>query len=154
MSHQPAFNLNEAHVHFSTELFNITREYIDQADQRSPEEDMTMLHTAIASLWHWAQREDVTLENLSVGHWQVSRVYNLIKQPHNARMYGLLALKYAESLDPIFKAYAYETLARAEMQSSNRVIMLVYLEKANATATLIQDEEDRTLLMKYLSSIK
>jgi hypothetical protein len=154
MSHQPTFNLNEAHIHFSTELFNMTREYIDQADQRSLEEDMTMLHTAIASLWHWTQREDVTLEHLSVGHWQVSRVYNLIKQPHNARMYGLLALKYAESLDPILKAYAYETLARAEMQSGNRVIMLVYLEKANAMAELIKEEEERTLLLKYLSSIK
>jgi hypothetical protein len=154
MSHQPTFNLHEAHIHFSTELFNMTREYIDQADQRSPEEDMTMLHTAIASLWHWTQRDDVTNENLSVGYWQVSRVYNLIKQPHNARTYGLLALKYADRLNPFFKAFAYETLARAEMQSSNRVIMLVYLEKANAMAELIEEEEERNLLMKYLSSIK
>jgi hypothetical protein len=154
MSHQPVFNLNEAHIHFSTELFNTTREYIDQADQRSLEEDMIMLHTAIASLWHWTQREDVALENLSVGYWQVSRVYNLIKQPHNARTYGLLALKYAEGLGPFFRAYAYETLARAEMQSDNRVIMLVYLEKANAMAQLIEDEEEQTLLWKYLSSIK
>lgn len=154
MSHQPAFNLNEAHLHFSTELFNLTREYIDQADQRSTEEDMTMLHTAIASLWHWTQREDVTCENLSMGYWQVSRVYNLIRQPHNARTYGLLALKYADGLDPFFKGFAYETLARAEMQSGNRVIMLVYLEKANAVAELIEEEETRMLLRHYLSSIK
>jgi hypothetical protein len=154
MSLEPAFNLNEAHIYFSTELFTTTWEYIEQADQRSADEDMTMLHIAIASLWHWTQREDVKPENLSVGHWQVSRVYNLIKQPHNARTYGLLALKYAEGLQPFFKAYAYETLARAEMQAGNRVIMMVYLEKANELLTLIQEEEDRTLLLKYLSTIK
>ena len=154
MAHQPTFNLNEAHIYFSAELFNTTWEYIEQADQRSPEEDMMMLHVTIASLWHWTQREDVTAKNLSVGYWQISRVYNLIKQPNNARTYGLLALKHAEGLEPFFKAYAYETLARAEMQSGNRVIMMVYLEKANEMVKLIEEEEDRTLLLKDLSSIK
>src|SRR5262245_36048726 len=139
MSYQPTFNLNEAHIYFSTELFTTTWEYIEQADERSADEDMTMLHIAIASLWHWTQREDVTAENLSVGYWQVSRVYNLIKQPHNARTYGLLALKQAEGLAPFFKAYAYETLARAEMQCGNRVIMMVYLEKANELSKQIED---------------
>jgi hypothetical protein len=154
MTFEPTFNLNEAHIYFSTELFTTTWEYIEQADQRSPDEDMTMLHIAIASLWHWSQREDVTAEHLSAGCWQVSRVYNLIQQPHNARTYGLLALKHAEGLDPFFKAYAYETLARAEMQCGHRVIMTVYLEKANELAKQIEDPDDRDLLLKYLSSIK
>lgn len=154
MSNEPIFKLNEAHVYFSTELFNTTWEYIEQADQRSSDEDMAMLHTAIASLWHWSQREDVTAEHLSVGYWQVSRVYNLIRQPHNARTYGLIALKHAEKLQPQFKAYAYETLARAEMLVPNRVVMLVYLEKANEQLKLVEDEDDRLLLQKYLSSIK
>lgn len=154
MPNEPIFRLNEAHIYFSTELFNTTWEYIEQADQRSPDEDMTMLHTAIASLWHWSQREDVTPEHLSVGYWQVSRVYNLIRQPNNARTYGLLALKYAEALGPQFKAYAYETLARAEMHVGNRVIMLVYLEKAGECLKQVESEDDRALIAKYLSSIK
>ena len=154
MPNEPIFQVNEAHIYFSTELFHTTWEYIEQADQRSADEDMTMLHTAIASLWHWSQREDVTHEHLSVGYWQVSRVYNLIKQPHNARTYGLLALKYAQRLEPHFKAYAYETLARAEMHVGNRVIMLVYLEKAHEQLKQVASEDDRLLLQKYLSSIK
>ena len=113
-----------------------------------------MLHMAIASLWHWSQRDDITFENLSVANWQVSRVYNLLKQPHNARIYGLLALKYAEGLDPFFKAYAYETLARAEMQAGNRVIMNVYIEKSKELAAQLKQEEDRVLLLRYLDSIK
>jgi hypothetical protein len=154
MSVQPIFNLNEAHIYFSTELFNTTGEYIEQADQRSPEESMTMLHTAIASLWHWTQREDVKPENLCIGYWQVSRVYNLIKQPNNARTYGLLALKHAQGLEPFYKAYAYETLARAEMQAGNRVIMLVYIEKARELLDQIEQSENRELLLKDMSSIK
>ena len=154
MSDQPTFNLNEAHIYFSSKLFNTTWDFIEQSDHRSPDEDMSMLHTAIASLWHWTQREDVTAKNLSVGYWQVSRVYNLIKQPNNARTYGLLALKHAESLEPFFKGYAYETLARAEMQVGNRVIMLVYLEKAHAMAKLVDDKADRELLLKDLETIK
>jgi hypothetical protein len=127
---QPTFNLNEAHEYFSAELFNTTWEYIEQADERSAEEEMTMLHLAVASLWHWTQRTDVKPENLCVGCWQVSRVYNLLRQPDNARMYGLLALKHAEGLDAFFNAYAYETLARAEMQAGNHTGMNGYLEKA------------------------
>lgn len=154
MSDKTSFNINEAHVYFSTRSFNTTWQYIEQVDQRSPEENMAMLHTAIVSLWHWTQREDVKHENLSVGYWQISRVYNLIKQPHNARTYGLLALKYARELAPFFKAYAYETLARAEMLCDNRAIMLVYLERARRMAELVEDEEDKQLLLNDLASIQ
>lgn len=151
---KPTFDIDIAHQYFSVEYFNKTWEYIEKADGRSTEDNMAMLHMAIASLWHWTQREDVKPENLSVGYWQVSRVYNLIQQPNNARRYGLLALRYAENLEPFFKAYAYETLARAEMMSGNRVIMLVYLEKANSMAEQIEDREDRQLLLKDLETIK
>ena len=151
---QPSFNVNDAHIFFSAELFNTTWKYIEQADHRSPDGDLTMLHTAIVSLWHWTQRQDVKAENLSVGYWQVSRVFNLIKQPNNARTYGLLALKYAEDLEPFFRAYAYETLARAEMIADNRVVMMVYLEKAHAMTKLVTEEEDKQLLLKDLASIR
>ena len=154
MIYKTTFNVNEAHEYFSVEYFNQTWESIEKTDPRSAEDNMTMLHTAIASLWHWTQREDVKPENLVVGYWQVSRVYNLIKQPNNARTYGLLSLKYAERLEPFFKAYAYETLARAEMQSNNRVIMKVYLEKAYQMVEQIENEEDKQLLLKDLESIK
>ncbi len=154
MIYKTSFNVSEAHEYFSVEYFNQAWNYIDKADLRSEEDNLSMLHTAIASLWHWTQREDVRPENLSVGYWQVSRVYNLIKQPNNARTYGLLSLKHAEGLEPFFKAYAYETLARAEMQCNNRVIMMVYLDKANKLLDLIENEEDKRLLMKDLETIK
>lgn len=154
MDYQTTFNIHEAHEYFSTEYFNRTWDLIQKVDHRSAEEDMTMLHTAITSLWHWTQREDVTNEKLSVGYWQVSRVYNLLKQPDNARAYGLLSLKYAEELDPFYKAYAYETLARAEMQAHNRVVMRVYRDKAYELAKQIETEKNRQLLLKDLELIQ
>ncbi len=153
MSESTPLDVASAHKHFSAANFNKTWDYIEQSN-RSPEDDMAMLHTAIASLWHWSQREDATAENFSVGYWQVSRVYNLINQPNNARTYGLLALKYARDLGAFLKGYAFETLARAEMGSGNRVAMRYYLDRAREMAAQIADEEDRRLLLKDLESIK
>lgn len=153
MSESLPFDAKAAHNHFSTENFNRAWDYIERPN-RSPEEDLAMLHTAIASLWHWSQRDDATPENLSVGYWQVSRVYNLIKQPNNARTYGLLALKHAHDLSAFLRGYAYETLARAEMGSGNRVAMYYYLERAREMIQQITDEEDRRLLVKDLESIR
>jgi len=154
MADQPQFNIQDAHTYFSTCCFNKTWENIDKADRRSDDEDMEMLHTAIASIWHWSQREDATAENLSVGFWQVSRVYCLIGQPNNARRYGLLSLKHASELPPFYRGYSYETLARAEMLIGNRVIMLTHLEKAHEMLEQVKDEEQRQLLLKDLETIK
>jgi len=153
MAATPNFDIHEAHQYFSAECFNQTWDYIDKGGERSMEENMSMLHTAIASLWHWSQREDVQPEQLSVGHWQVSRVYNLIQQPHNAKMYGMLSLKYAQDLKPFYKGYAYETLARAEMILNNRFIMNVHIEKAREMLERIEDKEDKQLLLKDLETI-
>jgi hypothetical protein len=154
MADTPNFDIQEAHNYFSSDCFNRTWENMDKDGGRSIEENMEMLHTAIASIWHWSQRKDVTPENLSIGYWQVSRVYCLLKQPNNARQYGMLSLHYARELSPFLKGYAYETLARAEMIAKKRVIMLTHLEKAREMLEQIEDEEDRQLLTKDLGTIK
>jgi len=154
MADTPNFEIQHAHQYFSADCFNRAWDYIEKDSKRSVEENMLMLHTAIASLWHWSQREDVQPEQLAIGYWQVSRVYNLIKQPHNAKMYGMLSLKYAKDLKPFYKGYAYETLARAEMILNNRFIMNVHLEKARETLEQIVDQEEMQLLSKDLETIR
>ena len=153
MANKPNFDIQQAHNYFSADCFNKTWDLVDKDGTRSTEESMEMLHTAIASLWHWSQRDDVTHKNLSVGYWQVSRVYCLIAQPRNARTYGLLSLEHAKELAPFFKGYAYETLARAEMVSDNRVIMKAYLEKAREMLKLVKEKEDKEILEKDLETI-
>ena len=154
MAEKPQFNVQDAHKYFSIDCFNKTRDNMDRDGSRSAEENVEMLHTAIASLWHWSQREDVTPENFSVGYWQVARAYCLIGQPNNARRYGFLSLTHAKELSPFYKGYAYETLARAEMLNGNRVIMLTHLDKAREMLEQIEDVEKRQLLLKDLEAIK
>ena len=153
MADTPKFDIQQAHKYFSVDCFNKTWDNMDKDGGRSTEENMEMLHTAIASLWHWSQREDIAPKNLSIGYWQVSRVYCLVKQPNNARRYGLLSLHYAKELSPFLKGYAYETLARAEMIADKRVIMKEYLAKAHEMLELVEGEENRQLLAKDLETI-
>lgn len=153
MANKPNFDIQQAHNYFSADCFNKTWDLVDKDGTRSTEESMEMLHTAIASLWHWGQREDVTHKNLSVGYWQVSRVYCLLDQPRNARTYGLLSLEHAKELAPFFKGYAYETLARAEMVADNRVSMKTYLERAYEMLKLVKEKEDKEILEKDLETI-
>ena len=154
MADTPDFDIQKAHKYFSSDCFNKAWDYIDKNGNRSTEENMEMLHTAIASLWHWTHRKDVTPKNLSIGYWQVSRVYCLITQPNNARRYGLLSLQYAKGLSPFLKGYAYETLARAEMIADKRVIMKEYLAKAHEMLEQVYDDKDRQLLAKDLGTIR
>jgi hypothetical protein len=154
MADKPDFDIQQAHKYFSADCFNKTWDNMKKDGNRSNEESMDMLHTAIASLWHWKQREDASDQNLSIGYWQVSRVYCLVDQPLNARRYGLLSLQYAQGLSPFYKGYAYETLARAEMIADKRFIMLTYLEKAREMLEQITDEEDKQTLAKDLETIR
>lgn len=153
MSDKPDFDTAAVHRYFSATCFNKTWEFIDNP-HRSPDEELAMLQTAMASLWHWSQREDATPQNLSVGNWQVSRVYCLLGQADNARRYAEVSLKLAEGSEPFYAAFAYEALARAEMVAGNKAKMQEYLEKAFVLAEKVEDEEDKQVLMADLRSIK
>ena len=153
MSDKPHFDISAVHRYFSTMCFNKTWEFIDNP-HRSPDEELAMLQTAMASLWHWSQREDATPQNLSVGNWQVSRVYCLLGQVDNALRYAEVSLKLTEGCEPFYAAFAYEALARAEMVAGNKAKMQEYLDKALALAEKVEDEEDKQVLMGDLGSIK
>ena len=119
MSDKPNFDIAAVHRFFSAMCFNKTWEFIDNP-HRTSDEELAMLQTAMTSLWHWSQREDATPQNLSVGNWQVSRVYCLLGQAENARRYAEASLKLAEGCEPFYAAFAYEALARAEWSLGTR----------------------------------
>jgi hypothetical protein len=76
MAETPSFDLEVAHRFFAPHCFNSAWNLIDKPS-RSAEEDDAMLQLAMASLWHWGQRTDVTPRDISVGAWQVARVHAL-----------------------------------------------------------------------------
>lgn len=151
---QPDFDLTSAHKFFSANCFNKTWDYIDNLARDAKDGDM-MLMLAMASLWHWTQREDCTGQNLSVGYWQVSRVFALLGQADNARHFGQMSLDLAKSnsLAPFYVGYAYEALARAESIAGNNTKIEEYLAEAQRWANQVTEVDDKQLLVKDLNTI-
>jgi len=150
----PEFDRARAHGFFSADCFNKTWGLIDKAD-RTPEENEQMLLLAMASLWHWTQRDDHTLSNLSVGCWQVSRVHAILGRADEARRYGRLAFDAAQGgeADAFTLGYAYEALARAESVAGDAAKAAEYVEKAREAADEVADEESKMWLLDDLRTI-
>ncbi len=154
MSEDPTFDIETAHRYFSTECFNRAWDLIDQ-EERTPAEEDEMLNLSIASLWHWTQRPDCTRKELSLGYWQVSRIYAITGRPENAVWYAERCLDVTEDaeLPPFYLGYAYEALARAAMAARNKRQAMEYIQQARAQAEQEQNEEDRQLLLDELATI-
>lgn len=155
MAKKTDFDLKAAHKYFSAECFNRAWDFIDKPVRKANEGD-TMLQLSMASLWHWTQREDCTPTNLSIGYWQVSRVYALLRNADQARHYGQLCLEAAKSegVEPYYRGCAFEALARAELVADNEDGMEKYLIQAHQIATALTDAEEKKMLLKDLASIR
>ncbi len=153
MPKKPDFDIADAHRYFSAHCFNQTWGLIEKND-RTPEEDRQMLLLCQASLWHWTQRDDCTDQNLSVGHWQVARVYALLGQADNARTQGQLCLEFGAEEPPFYRAYAYEALARAELVAGDKAKMAEYRAKARELTETVTDPEEKKFLLTDLDTLK
>ena len=154
MAEEQGFDVAAAHRYFSAECFNRTWGLIEKAD-RTPEDDEQMLQLTFASQWHWSQRDDCTPVNVSVGYWQISRVFAILGQAESARKYGRLALhalKGEEGL-PFYVGYAYEAMARAEMVAGDRPRMEEYVAEARKAAERVPDADARKALEDDLATI-
>ncbi len=154
MSEQPNFDIEAAHRYFSTECFNRAWDLID-LEERTPTQEDEMLNLSLASLWHWTQRPDCTSKELSLGYWQISRVYAITGRPENATWYAERCLEATEDaeLPPFYLGYAYEALARAAMAGRNKRQAMEYIAHARALAEREENEEDRQLLLDDLDTI-
>ena len=155
MAKKPDFDLQAAHKYFSAECFNRAWDYIDKT-MRTAEEEEKMLRLSLASLWHWTQREDCTPTNLSIGYWQIARVYALLRQADNARHYGRLCLEASqkEGVLPYYAGAAYEALARAEFVAGNEDEKENYLIQAHQVAAALTDPEEKKMLLSDLATLR
>ena len=152
MSQPLAFDEAAGHRFFSATCFNRTWELLDKAN-RTAEDTETMIACCLASVWHWQQRPDCSRRNLSVGYWQVARVYSLVGQAQNAWRYGELCLKASEGEEPFYLGYAYEALARAAKLAGDDELTRQYLRHAEELAGQLADGEEREMLTKDLNSL-
>ena len=155
MPDSPNFDLQAAHKFFSANCFNQAWDLIDKPE-RTLDEDEQMIRLGLASLYHWTQRPDCTAKNLSIGYWQISRIYSLATRLQDAILYGKLCLKVSQEaeLPPFYLGYAYEALARAEAKGGNKARMNDYLAQANQFAQQVSDLESKEALLNDLDTIR
>lgn len=153
MANTPDFDVDAAHRFFSAECFNRAWDLLDKAERTAAEVE-DMIHLAHASMWHWCQRPDQQQRNLTVGYWQLSRVYAVAGDPAPAAGYGRLSLEASRGQGAFLTAYAHEALARAAAVGRDRATMEGHLAEARALLPQVTDPEERGPLQADLNSIR
>jgi hypothetical protein len=140
------------HRKIGKDLFNYTWSLLDRK-VRSPAEDDEMLHAAHAARYHWG--EAGTPLNLSIGEWQVSRVYATLGRAEPATYHGRRSLEIARRarLSAFYLAYGYEALARAAAVAGKRPARNRYLREARRIGARVRDRDDRRMLLEDLATI-
>ncbi|WP_246943235.1 hypothetical protein [Bacillus pinisoli] len=105
-----------SHKQIAVKCFNKVWDYLDQ-DNRTVTEEEEMIHLCHTSFWHWTQVEEHTLKNLSIGYWQLSRVYSIVGNGKEAITYATRCVSISKEgeIEPFYISYAYEALARAQV---------------------------------------
>jgi Flp pilus assembly protein TadD len=148
----PDFDLPAAHCYFAAHCFNLTWELMDKPE-RTLEENERMLWLTHASLWHWTQRTDCSPSNLSIGYWQVSRVYTLLNRAEDALRYANQCVEITPGDDPFLMAYAHEAIARAAILAGDHSTAETHLTEAHTLMPLIDDADDRQALERDLRTM-
>lgn len=138
----------------AADLFNGVWRLLEKED-RSVDDDDTMLHMAHASRYHWGQVGAPV--NRSRGEWQVSRVYATLGRAEPALYHARRCLACCESdpdaLEDWDLPYAYEALARAHAVAGEAGEAARFAARARELRTQIEDAEDREQLEADLASL-
>jgi hypothetical protein len=150
----PPFDETTAHRHFAMSCFNRAWDFLD-LPHRDAQQAEEMLHVAHASFWHWLRVPERTATNLSIGLWQLARVYAVAGLGDDARRWAARCLELSEShrLEPLYRAYAHEAVARAERAAGSAASALAHLASARGLLSRIDDVEDRDRLARDLDSL-
>ena len=140
------------HRKLGSDLFNYTWSLLDQKG-RSTKKNDEMLNAAHASRYHWGHAG--TPLNLSIGEWQLSRVYAILGRGEPALYHGRRSLEIARRnrLGRFYLAYAYEALARAAAVAGERPARNRYVRKARRIGDDIRIRDERRMLLEDLATI-
>jgi hypothetical protein len=147
------FDEAAAHRHFGPICFNRAWKLLEKQN-RTPAENDEMLLSAMASLWHWSQRDDCEPRNLAAGYWQVSRVQAVLGNGLEARRYAARSAMHATNEPPFCMAYAHEALARAGRVLKDEPAVQRHLEEATRLLAQVADPQERELLEADLATLK
>jgi len=138
----------EFHRKTAIACFNKAWDLLDKKD-RSPEEDLQMLHVAHASRYHWGYIGKAN--NFAIGDWQISRVYAALKHATPALLFAKSSLDLCQKNDlKELLPSAYEGMARAHATANDTTEARRYVELARKELELIGDEEDRKIYRQQI----
>ncbi len=145
-------DIDKAHRYFAIECFNQCWDFL-YLEERNAEQLSEMIRLSETSFWHWNRVSSKTEKNISIGLWQLSRVYSVAGQQNTALEYGFRCLEVSDSaeLDPFFVAYAYEAIARAQKETGGDYSGS--FSKACQLAETVEDKESREMLLKDLAQV-
>lgn len=142
------------HKQLAVTCFNKVWEYLDLED-RTEEQSEAMVHLSHSSFWHWTQVEGHTPRNLSVGYWQLARVYAVIGQGEIALNYSnkCIEISIDSKLEPFYQAYGYESAARAYKVLKEQEMCMKALKTAHDFTSQVVEAQSKELLLKDLETI-
>ncbi|MDQ1146472.1 hypothetical protein QE429_003299 [Bacillus sp. SORGH_AS 510] len=143
-----------SHKHLAVNSFNAVWDLLD-LPQRTKEEEEKMIHLAHTSFWHWTQVEDHSAKNLSIGYWQLSRVYAVAQLGERALYFGerCLEVSMKNEIEPFYIGYAYEALCRANALLEKDEQAKDQFNLAMEYAQLVKVESAKESLIKDLNFI-
>jgi hypothetical protein len=142
----------QVHRKFGADLFNGTWTLLEKTD-RSPDEDVLMIHMAHASAYHWLHVG--TPQNLARSHWQCSRVYSVLGRAEPALYHARHVVDICErhGIGDFDRAFGYEALARAYAVAGDSAESGRWLARAREAAAEIAEADDRELVLADLATI-
>jgi hypothetical protein len=134
------------------DLFNAVWTLLERED-RSPADDVSMIHLVHASCYHWSRVG--TVVNEVRGEWQCSRVYSVLRLGESALYHARRALQVCEAngIGDFDLAFCYEALARAHAVTADWDQVQHWMQLAKAAAANIAEADDRELLTSDLETI-
>lgn len=131
---------------------NGTWDFID-IKNRTPKEDLEMIHMAHTSRFHWGIVGDNV--NLERGEWLVSRAYAEAGVEERAIYHGQLCLDICieNEIGGFDLAFAYEGLTRAYKLGNNKAAYNNNKELALKAAESIEKEDDKTYCLSQINAL-
>jgi tetratricopeptide (TPR) repeat protein len=143
------------HKEIASQCFNQVWDLLD-LPERTTELDEQMIHLAHTSFWHWTQVPEHTATNLSIGYWQLSRVYAVVKNGERAKYFAERCIEVSEeaNIPPFYIAYGYEALLRAYVVLGQFAEAEEAYQNAKDFTEKVVIEDNKDLLLKDLEELK
>ncbi len=155
-SNSPQFSeeqLQTIHKGLAAGAFNACWDLIEKSG-RSEEENEDMRRLAEVSMHHWKRVKSHGPQELSVGYWQLGRVYAISGQADAGERYARKCITISEEgkLAPFYLGYAWEALARAQAVLGDKQASSS-LNTARSFCDQIKDEDSQGMLAADLEQV-